>query len=105
MNETEEQRHARWSREREIDKVVIPLGLAYQSHQRGIVYWHAHAQDASRKGYEAGKVAEREACATICDHRYDWATLDGGYEAQACADAIRARSKTGTDGYGTATAG
>lgn len=26
MNETEEQRHARWSREREIDKVAIPLG-------------------------------------------------------------------------------
>ena len=101
MNETEEQRHARWSREREIDKVAIPLGLAYQSHQRGIVYWHAHAQDAFRKGYEAGKVAERDACARVCDtlaNRHFQFPGD-------CASVIRARGKTGTDGYGTATAG
>ena len=52
MNETEEQRHARWSREREIDKVAIPLGLAYQSHQRGIVYWHAPADDDGPSGFD-----------------------------------------------------
>jgi len=48
-----------------------------------------------RLAYEAGASAEREACAKVCEAEYegyDWADRerDG---AEACAAAIRARSK------------
>lgn len=43
----------------------------------------------------AAVAAEREACAQICDRRYDWSqnSIDGA-EAAACAEAIRARGET-----------
>lgn len=86
MTESEVQRAERWRREREIDKVAISFGLAYQSHQRGIVYWHAHAQDAFRKGYEAGVVTEREACAQVAESTARLTAAVTGREVRdACA--------------------
>ena len=54
MSEAKAQQMERWRREREIDKVAISLGLAYQEARHGICYWHAHAKEAFRKGYESG---------------------------------------------------
>ena len=45
--------------------------------------------EAYRCGYEAGAVAEREACAKVCEGR-----LLEGLNFEGCADAIRARGTT-----------
>ena len=44
---------------------------------------------AYRCGYEAGAVAEREACAKVCEGR-----LQEGLNFEGCAAAIRARGTT-----------
>lgn len=56
---TEDENLVRYRRNREIDQVAIGLGLAYNTPQHGICYWHAHAADAFRKGYEAGLAKPR----------------------------------------------
>ena len=45
--------------------------------------------EAYRCGYEAGAVAEREACAKVCEGR-----LLEGLNFEGCATAIRARGTT-----------
>ena len=45
--------------------------------------------EAYRCGYEAGAVAEREACAKVCEGR-----LQEGLNFEGCAAAIRARGTT-----------
>ena len=53
--------------------------------------------EAYRSGYEAGVVAEREACAKMCEsqeYEYWRDTEDQDFTPQDCADAIRARGTT-----------
>ena len=45
--------------------------------------------EAYRCGFEAGAVAEREACAKVCEGR-----LQEGLNFEGCATAIRARGTT-----------
>ena len=45
--------------------------------------------EAYRCGYEAGAVAEREACAKVCEGR-----LQEGLNFEGCATVIRARGTT-----------
>lgn len=58
--ETNEQRHARWEREKEADQAAIQLGLAYPEARHGVCYWDKHASEAFRAGFEAGKKAQEQ---------------------------------------------
>ena len=60
QNESNEQRHARWEREKEADQAAIQLGLAYREARHGVCYWDKHASEAFRAGFEAGKKAQEQ---------------------------------------------
>lgn len=49
-----------------------------------------------QEGYEAGKLAEREACAKLCDEEAERKEQEGTWlwEAKRCAAAIRLRGST-----------
>jgi hypothetical protein len=58
-------------------------------------YWDAHWQAQKKAEVEAAVMAEREACAVVCDERAASAPLgsDEQCEAEDCAAAIRARGE------------
>lgn len=67
-------------------------GAAYDAFKAG----NALPNDAPALQYAfvAGMHFEREACATACDAQDSGRRLSTDFKAQACADAVRARSAT-----------
>ena len=69
------------------------IRMARESYERGQSDLMESCKEASVKAIELAVLAEREACAKVCDERADEDKWEGCY-ANACAEAIRARGET-----------
>ena len=69
------------------------IGLEYAEKFAALVIANHPPQSsmAWQEGYEAGRLAEREACAKVCEEQWE---IDGTRTAQEFATAIRARGET-----------